>query len=31
MPGNFANRLSQVEIGHIVAYLLTLSAANDSP
>ena len=31
MPGNFANRLSQADIGHIIAYLLTLSAAGDSP
>ena len=31
MPGNFANRLSQADIGHIIAYLLTLSAADSSP
>ena len=31
MPGNFANRLSQADIGHIIAYLLTLSATSDSP
>ncbi len=30
MPGNYAKRLSQAEIGHIIAYLLTLSAAADS-
>lgn len=29
MPGNFANRLSQAEIAHIIAYLLTLSATDD--
>lgn len=31
MPGNFANRLSQADIGHIIAYLLTLSATDGSP
>ena len=29
MPGNFADRLSQADIGHIIAYLLTLSAAEE--
>ncbi|MCY4145899.1 MAG: cytochrome c [Chloroflexi bacterium] len=30
MPSNFAKRLSQAEIGHIIAYLLTLSVPEGS-
>ncbi len=31
MPRNYAEELSQSELGHIIAYLLTLTAANGSP